>query len=200
LFRAGDRVSSVYFCNSGAVSLVLELAGGEMIESAMLGRDSLVGGGAALDDRTAVHKAIIQVAGNASLLPMDVARQVARESEEFRTAIVRHEQLVLAQSQQSAACNAVHNLQERLARWLLRVRDVTGSDRFELTQEFIAEMLGVRRTSVSIVAHQLQQAGLISYKRGHISIDNLCALQDAACECYGTVKGLYDKLLQPSPT
>jgi Mn-dependent DtxR family transcriptional regulator len=80
------------------------------------------------------------------------------------------------------------------------VRDVTGSDNFELTQEFIAEMLGVGRTSVSIVAHQLQQAGLISYRRGHISIDNLPALQDSACECYATVKTHYDRLLQSHRT
>ena len=104
--------------------------------------------------------------------------------------------MILAQAQQSAACNATHNLQERLARWLLRVRDVTGSDRYELTQEFIAEMLGVGRTSVSVVAHQWQQAGLISYRRGHISIDNLDAMQDTACECYAAVKAQYDRLMQ----
>jgi CRP-like cAMP-binding protein len=196
LFRAGDKVSNVYFWHAGAVSLVLELSGGEMIESAMIGRDSLVGGGAALDGRDAMYKAIVQVAGSGSMIEVGVLRQVADESEELRAAIIRHEQLILAQAQQSAACNAVHNLHERLARWLLRVRDVTGGDAFVLTQEFIAEMLGVRRTSVSIVAHQLQQAGLISYRRGHISIDNLTGLQDAACECYATVKGLYDKLAQ----
>jgi CRP-like cAMP-binding protein len=196
LFKAGDRVSSIYFMNSGAISLVCDLAGGEMIESAMVGRDSLVGGGAALDDRDAVYKAIIQVAGDGQTLDVDTARQVGRNSEEFRTAIVRHEQIILAQAQQSAACNATHNLHERLARWLLRVRDVTGSDSFLLTQEFIAEMLGVGRTSVSLVAHALQQAGLISYRRGHITIENLEGLRDSACECYGTIKAHYDRLLQ----
>jgi CRP-like cAMP-binding protein len=196
LFRAGDTIANVYFWQAGAVSLVLELAGGEMIESAMIGRESIVGGGAALDASDAIHKAIVQVAGGSSALDAGTARQIARESEEFRTAIVRHEKVVTAQAQQSAACNAAHNLEERLARWLLRVRDATGSDSFVLTQEFIAEMLGVRRTSVSIVANQLQQAGLISYRRGHITIKNLAALQDAACECYGTVKAHYDRLLQ----
>jgi len=198
LFRAGDKITNVHFWQTGAVSLVLELATGEMIESAMVGRDSIIGGGAALNGGHAVHKAIVQVAGSGSALDVDTVRQIARDSEEFRIEVMRHEQLILAQAQQSAACNAAHNLDERLARWLLRVRDVTGSDTFVLTQEFIAEMLGVRRTSVSIVAHQLQQAGLISYRRGHISIDNLAALQDAACECYGTAKGHYDGLLQPA--
>lgn len=196
LFTAGDKVANIYFLQSGAVSLVTELAGGQMIESAMVGRDSVVGGGAALDDRDAVYKAIVQVTGNGYALDVDFARHVADDSEEFRTAIIRHEQLILAQAQQSAACNAAHNLHERLARWLLRVRDVTGSDQFVLTQEFIAEMLGVGRTSVSIVAHTLQQAGMINYRRGHISIQNVEALKDTACECYGTVKGRYDKILQ----
>ena len=98
--------------------------------------------------------------------------------------------------QQSLVCNTQHPVEARLARWLLRVRDVTGSDSFVLTQEYIAEMLGVGRTSVSIVAHTLQQAGLISYRRGHITIENIEALQDTACECYATIKGHYDRLLQ----
>ncbi len=161
-----------------------------------VGRDGVVAGGAALDDRDAMYKAIVQVSGDSLSVDVETVRQVARESEPFRTAIIRHEQLILAQAQQSAACNAAHNLEERLARWLLRVRDVTGSDTFELTQEFMAEMLGVRRTSVSIVAHAMQAAGLISYRRGHVSIDKLESLQVAACECYGTVKSLYDRVLQ----
>jgi CRP-like cAMP-binding protein len=196
LFAAGDKIDAVYFMRSGAVSLVLELTNGQMIESAMVGRDGVVAGGAALDDRDAMYKAIVQVSGDSLSVDVETVRQVARESEPFRTAIIRHEQLILAQAQQSAACNAAHNLEERLARWLLRVRDVTGSDTFELTQEFMAEMLGVRRTSVSIVAHAMQAAGLISYRRGHVSIDKLESLQVAACECYGTVKSLYDRVLQ----
>ena len=196
LFTAGDKVGAVYFMRSGAVSLVSELSNGQMIESAMVGRDSVVAGGAALDDRDAMYKAIVQIGGDGLSVDVDTARQVARESEEFRSAIIRHEQLILAQAQQSAACNATHNLEQRLARWLLRVRDVTGNDTFELTQEFMAEMLGVRRTSVSIVAHAMQQAGLISYRRGHVSIDKLDGLQAAACECYATVKSLYDRILR----
>ena len=119
------------------------------------------------------------------------ARQAARESDDFRRTIIRHEQLVLAQAQQSAACNASHSLNERLARWLLHTRDVLGADSLLLTQEFMAEMLGVRRTSVSIVAHGLQQAGLISYRRGHVKIENAGALQSSACECYAAVRMRY---------
>jgi len=194
LFSAGDKISNIYFPRSGAVSLVCELAGGQMIETAMVGHDSVVGGGAALDDRDAVYKAIVQIGGTGLALDVDTARHVARDSEEFRKAIIRHEQLILAQAQQSAACNASHTLNERLARWLLHTRDVLGTDSFLLTQEFMAEMLGVRRTSVSIVAHTLQQAGLINYRRGHINIEKPEGLQHAACECYGTIRMRYNAL------
>src|SRR5262249_20221735 len=129
---------------------------------------------------------------------VDTARQIARESEEFRTAIIRHEQLILMQAQQSAACNAVHHLNQRLARWLLRARDVTGSDSFGLTQEFLAEMLGVRRTSVTLVEQELQQSGLVSYRRGSIKIENQDLLLHAACECYSTIRKNYDKVLKTS--
>jgi CRP-like cAMP-binding protein len=199
LFSAGEKTSNIYFMRSGAVSLVCELASGQMIETAMVGYDSLVGGGAALDDRDAMYKAIVQIGGVGFSLDVDTARHVARDHEEFRKAIIRHEQLILAQAQQSAACNASHTLNERLARWLLHTRDVLGADTFLLTQEFMAEMLGVRRTSVSIVAHTLQEAGLISYRRGHIKIEKPEELQHAACECYATIRMRYEKVLKTSP-
>jgi CRP-like cAMP-binding protein len=200
LFSAGDKIANIYFPRAGAVSLVCELAGGQMIETAMIGYESLIGGGAALDDRDAMYKAIVQIGGAGFAVDVDSACHVAREHEDFRRAIIRHEQLILAQAQQSAACNATHTLNERLARWLLHTRDVLGSDSFLLTQEFMAEMLGVRRTSVSIVAHTLQQAGLINYRRGHIRIEKPEDLQHAACECYGTVRMRYDALhREPAP-
>src|SRR5260370_1453782 len=105
----------------------------------------------------------------------------------------------LAQSQQSAACNAIHTIEARLSRWLLRCRDLVGSEELPLTQEFVAQMLGVRRTSVSIVANTLQQAGLIKYKRGHIRVLDLEGLRESACECYWTVKSLSDRLIGAPP-
>src|ERR1043166_317036 len=197
LFMTGGKVNTVHFLQAGAVSLVSELRNGQMIESAMVGRDGLIGGGAVLDDRDAFYKAIVQVSASAFMLDVDFVRHIARDSEELRSAIIRNEQLILAQAQQSAACNAAHNLSERLSRWLLRVRDATGSDSFGLTQEFIAEMLGVGRTSVSLVAQTLQQAGLIKYRRGQITIQNVEGLQETACECYWAVKTHYDRLLSP---
>lgn len=199
LFSSGDRVDSIYFVLTGAVSFVSELSNGQMIETAMVGRDGVVGGGAVLDDREAMYKAIVQVQGAGLLLDMDTARRLCREHEAFRTAIARHEQLILAQAQQSAACNATHNLHQRLARWLLRVSDATCSDNFTLTQELMAEMLGVGRTSVSITANALQQAGLVTYRRGRIHIENKEGVERVACECYRAVKSRYDVFLQNDP-
>jgi CRP-like cAMP-binding protein len=122
-------------------------------------------------------------------------RTVANESIAFRTTFVRHEQALFAQAQQSAACNASHSAECRLARWLLRMRDLSEAKTLPLTQEFVAQMIGVRRNVVSLIANVLQQAGLIKYSRGHIQIINLEGLNDLACECYTAVKTQHRRLL-----
>jgi CRP-like cAMP-binding protein len=195
LFEAGDAVERVYFPHSGIISLVVDLTGGETIEAAMVGRDSIAGASSALDGRVALNRGIVQLAGAASILDVQRLRKVAEASATFRTTLMRHEQVLFVQAQQSAACNASHAVEARLARWLLRSRDLSGSDTLDLTQEFLAQMLGVQRTSVSIVAHTLQKAGLITYSRGRIKITDLKGLRETACECYGTVKSHYDRLL-----
>jgi CRP-like cAMP-binding protein len=195
LFEAGDVISRVLFPHAGIVSLVVELASGEMIEAAMIGREGVVGGLSALDSKISISRAIVQIAGTASAIDVEHVRQLGEKSTSFRTMLIKHEQVLLAQSQQSAACNATHTIEARLSRWLLRCRDLIGSDDLPLTQEFIAQMLGVRRTSVSIVANTLQQAGLIKYKRGHIRVLDLEGLRESACECYWTVKALSDRLI-----
>ncbi|AMN40437.1 Crp/Fnr family transcriptional regulator [Rhodoplanes sp. Z2-YC6860] len=194
LFATGDKLSGLYFPESGAVSLVCELETGQLIETAFIGNESVVGGAAALDDTVAQCKAIVQIGGDGFSVDANSARQIARESEEFRTTIFRHERFILAQAQQSAACYASHCLDQRLARWLLRGRDASGTDTFTLTQELLAEMLGVRRTSVSTAANSLLKAGVIHYRRGHIKIDRPDALQQIACECYGAIRMRYDAL------
>jgi CRP-like cAMP-binding protein len=199
LFAAGDQLQRVYFPHSGVISLVINLSDGQMIEAAMVGRDSMAGGAAALDGRVALNTAIVQVAGAASVLDVEALGKVAQHSGAFRAAMMRHEQILLAQAQQSAACNASHTVEARLARWLLWTRDLSGSDTLGLTQEFVAQMLGVRRTSVSLVANTLQNAGLIRYRRGRIEITDLQGLRAASCECYSRVKTHYDRLLGVSP-
>jgi CRP-like cAMP-binding protein len=161
----------------------------------MIGRDGLVGGAYALGTRASLFKAIVQIQGRASVV--DAARLVdaAEKSATLRAMMFRHEQIILVQAQQSAACNATHMVEARLSRWLLRCRDLQASDDLNLTQEFLGQMLGVRRTSVSVVAHTLQQAGLIRYARGHIRILDLAGLQAAACECYESVKAQAARLM-----
>jgi CRP-like cAMP-binding protein len=165
----------------------VDLAAGETIEIAMIGRDSVVGSDAALNGRLSLNRATVQVAGRASEIDVGCLRNLAGKSIFFREALVRHNHMVLVQAQQSAACNAVHTLEARLSRWLLRCRDLAGDD-LALTQELLSRMLGVRRTSVTVVAHSLQTAGFIRYKRGHIHILDSEGLSDSACECYQTVK------------
>jgi CRP-like cAMP-binding protein len=195
LFEVGGEIHQVYFPHSGIVSLVVELASGETIETAMIGRESLVGASSGLNGQVSVCKAIVQIAGAASTLDSHWLRQLSDASTTVRAALFRHEQLVLVQAQQSAACNATHTVEARLARWLLRCRDLQGSDDLMLTQEFIAEMMGVRRTSVSVVANTLQQAGFIRYRRGNIRILNLEGMRETACECYLTIKSQANRLL-----
>ena len=199
LFEAGDPIDCVYFPHSGIISLVVDLKAGQAIEAAMIGRDSMFGASSALDGQVSLNRAIVQLAGTGEALDVGRFREVADKSPDFRTTLIRHEQVVFVQAQQSAACNASHTLEARLSRWLLRSRDLSGSDTLALTQEFLAQMLGVQRSSVSIVANTLQKAGLIRYSRGRVQILNLEGLQDASCECYGAVKAHYDRLLNHSP-
>ena len=196
LFEMGATIDQVFFPHSGIVSLVVDLASGDTIESAMIGRESIVGASSGLNGQLSVCKAIVQIAGTATALDSPRLRSLADSSTACRTALFRHEQIVLVQAQQSAACNATHTIEARLARWLLRSRDLQGSDDLLLTQEFISQMMGVRRTSVSVIANTLQQAGFIRYRRGHIRILNLEGLQEMACECYQTVKAQSERLLK----
>jgi CRP-like cAMP-binding protein len=200
LFEAGDTIKAVYFPHTGIVSILVDLESGDMIETAMIGRDSLVGGSAAIDDDIALNRAVVQVAGSASVVDVATFRGLAQQSPTFQAALARHRQFMLAQAQQSAACNAAHALEARLARWLLRCHDLLGLDEITLTQEFLGDMLGVRRTSVTLVARSLQQAGLIHYRRGHIRVIDREGLRDCACECYESVRAQGNRLLgYPAP-
>jgi CRP-like cAMP-binding protein len=190
LYESGDTIKFVYFLHDGLVSLVVDLASGETVETGMIGRDSVVGGSSAFDNTISMNRAVAQVAGSASVLGVAAFCDLVRSFKPFRLKLAHHEQFVLAQAQQAAACNAIHPLEARLARWLLRCRDLLDREEIQLTQEFLAQMLGVRRTSVSLVANTLQQAGLIRYNRGHIRLLNLEGLEECSCECYKTLKSL----------
>jgi CRP-like cAMP-binding protein len=195
LAEAGRPIARVYFPHNGIISLVVRLAAGETVEAAMIGSDGVFGAAAALDGQISVNTAIVQRSGSASTLDVAHLRKAAEQSASFRALLMRHEQVILAEAIQTAACNASHTVQSRLSQWLLRARDLSGSDTLSFTQEFLAQMLGTQRNSVSIVANTLQQAGLIRYRRGEIHITNLDGLAESSCECYETAKRYHKKLL-----
>lgn len=197
LFEADEQIRHVYFPTSAVVSLVITLSTGEMVEAAMVGKDGVVGASAALDGRTSLSRGIVQLGGEIIVCDIDALKSAALKNVRLLALLIRHEQTVYAQAQQSAACFATHQVEARFCRWLLRARDLSGSDDLPFTQEYLGEMLGVRRTSVTAVAKTLQEAGLIKYARGKIQILDAKAMQKSACECYGSVKMLYGKLIGP---
>jgi CRP-like cAMP-binding protein len=195
LIRAGEPLKYVYFPDSGVLSMVIRLLNGTTIEAGMIGRDSVFGAVAALDGGIAINDAIVQLPGTATVLTVPQLRKAADESSTFRTTLIRHEQALLAQALQSAACNGSHTVEARMSRWLLRAHDLSGGDDLPLTQEFLAQMLAVERSRVSLVASTLQHAGLIRYSRGHIILIDIPGLKESACECYATTKAVYEALL-----
>jgi CRP-like cAMP-binding protein len=196
----GEQMDTAYFPTTCVISLVVALSTGEMIEAAMVGRDGVVGGAAALDGKTSPCRAIVQLPGEAMACPIEALAGAAFQSTKLISVLVRHEQTLYAQAQQSTACMATHDVQARFARWLLRARDLAATDTLPFTQEFLAEMLGVRRTSISPVAHTFQTAGIIRYSRGKIDILNVDALRESACECYEAVRSTYSSLLDDGGT
>jgi CRP-like cAMP-binding protein len=195
LSEAGSVIKRVYFPNSGIISLVVELSAGQMIETAMVGRDGVLHAASALGGIVSPNKSIVRLAGAASVIGADQIRKIADKIKFFRSILTRHDQALFAQSQQSAACNASHSIEARLCRWLLRMRDLLGREDLSLKQEVLAQMLGVQRSSVSMAANTLQKAGFIKYHRGNIRIIDLRGLKKGSFECYATVKAHYKQLI-----
>ncbi|MCP3404494.1 Crp/Fnr family transcriptional regulator [Bradyrhizobium sp. CCGB01] len=196
LAEAGAALRYVYFPHGGSVSITVGLSEGQMIEVAMLGCDGVVGAGAALADGIAATDAAVLFPGTASVLDIAAFRAVAGASAQFRGLMIRHEQVLLAHAQQSVLCNTLHPVEARLARWLLRARDLSDSKLLPLTQEVLAQMMGVRRNAISLVANALQRAGVIRYTRGQIEIVNERALETTSCDCYAAVRACHERLLE----
>jgi CRP-like cAMP-binding protein len=195
LAETHQRIETVYFPHSGIISCVVELLGGGAIETGMIGNDGEFGATQALDHKVSLNHVVMQVAGVASVISSDRIRVVADEIPVFRGLLVKYEQFFLSQVQQTAACNAVHDVQARTCKWLLRMHDLVGVD-LELTQEFLAQMMGVRRTTVTEVAGDLQKAGLITYSRGRIHIVDLEQVRGWACECDSDIRSHYRRIFQ----
>jgi CRP-like cAMP-binding protein len=193
LAEAGSPVTRVYFPHSGIVSLVVQLLTGDAIETAMIGRDGAVNASAAVDDNVSLNKAIVQLDGSASSVDVRALGELMELFPLLHLMLARYGQVLFAEAQQSAACNASHSVETRMCRWLLRMRDLAGDD-LHVTQEFLSQMLGVRRTSVTHVAGELQKRNLIRYSRGHLRILDESGIQQATCECYWNVKMNYSRL------
>jgi CRP-like cAMP-binding protein len=197
LVEVDDALKRAYLPHRGVISLVVKLARGEQVQVAMIGRDSIFGVFSALGDPTALNSAVVLIPGIASTLEIDRLRAAADQSPTLRATLMRHGLAMYAQIQQAVGCNASHPVESRLARCLLQTRDLSGSDKLVLTQEAMAQMIGARRNSVSLVATTLQQANFIRYSRGRVELNDPDGLGKTACECYATVKSQYERLLHP---
>src|SRR5262249_15851492 len=199
LHDVGEEIENIYFPHIGMVSLVAVMQSGATVETAAVGREGVIGGGAGLGARSTFTRAIVQLPGTAGWLSTSHFHAAASQSQAIRDLIVRYNNVLLAQIQQSVACNALHSLEARLCRWLLQTHDCIDGNDIPLTQEFLGQMLGVRRTTVTIAARLLQSAGLIRYRRGHIQILDRGALEEIACECYAVVRQNTEKVFTASP-
>lgn len=187
LVEAGDAIETVYFPVEAMISLVVSLESGQMIEAGLVGCTGMLGGACLAAGIPALCRWVVQIPGGCLLLPAERFRAAAAAQPRFALVAARHELLLLAQAQQSCACNAAHTVDARLATWLLRCSDLLTSEDIPLTQEFLAEMLGLQRTTVSLAATALQRGGIIQYRRGHIEITDRAALRLIACECYAAM-------------
>jgi CRP-like cAMP-binding protein len=191
-----EAVQRVYFPYSGVISCVVELPGGGAIETGMIGRDGHWGASQAMDDKVSLNAVIVQVDGSAAVMDADRLKLLATDLPEFRGLLLRYEQFFTAQVQQTAACNAVHSIEPKLAKWLLRMYELCGPV-FPITQEFMAQMMGVRRTSVTGHAAELQKSGAISYSRGQITVTDPGLLKSRSCECSSELHSHFERLFGP---
>jgi CRP-like cAMP-binding protein len=198
LHEAAGEIERVYFPHSGMISLVAVMQSGAAVETATIGRAGVIGASTGLGEKHSVGRAIVQLPSTAAWLSASQFHAAANRSQAIRDLIVRYNNLLLAQVQQSVACTALHPMEARLCRWLLQAHDCMDGNAIPLTQEFLAEMIGVRRTSVTIAAQLLQSTGLIRYRRGLIQIVNRPKLEKLSCECYAAIRRHTDKIFPPS--
>ena len=195
----GDRIDNVYFPNGAVLSVITLMEDGRGVESSTIGRESAHGVLGVFGSHKAHNRVICQIPGQCFSMPTARVKEAVAKSPTLADSLIRHVQGNMAQVEQSVACNALHDVEQRLCRWILLSAD-RGDGRFvSLTQEYLAIMLGVQRTTVTSAARALQSAGLINYSRGVIEIVNRKGLEDAVCECYAVVRQKFDLLLDGDP-
>ena len=188
LSEPGQPMEDVLFVEGGMISLLTAMSDGAAIENATLGREAILGSLGALGTHHANMRALVQIPVTGWRMPAADLRDVAEKSRHVRRLVLRSTELLQAQLQQTAACNALHSAERRLCRWISQARDRVDSDTIQLTQDFLAQLLAVRRPTVTLIAQGLQNAGLISYRRGRIEILDRQGLERQACECLNAVR------------
>ena len=183
-----------YFMEEGLASVVLTLAGGETVEVGIIGIDGVVGLPIILGAGTVPGETFIQVAGSGYRIEAPRLKAEFERDGQLRSHLQKYVQAYLIQSAQNAACNRLHTISERLSRWILTCHDRVQFDRMPLTHEFLGQMLGAPRTTVTLAAGMLSHAGLIDYSRGHVTIRNREGLEHVVCECYATVRNEFRRL------
>lgn len=200
LCEPGETMTEVYFPTLAMISLVSIMENGSTTEISLVGKEGMVGLPVFLGGESTTSRAIVQIKGTAIKLNANVFKKEFNRGEELHRLLLLYTQALFTQASQNAACNRQHNIEERLARWLLTAQDCVMKNELHLTQEFISHMLGTRRSGVTVAAGTLQQAGMIRYSRGKISILDRKALDATACECYHVVKNEYIRLLKSKQT
>lgn len=187
LVRSGEIAKCAYFPQSGVISSILTLQDGDTVEVRMTGRDGALGATSGAAQRTWFTSAVVRIEGKSNVIDLPDLQFVIDRSAALRGALARSEAVQQALSDQSIACNSLHDVEARLARRLMRISKTFGETKFTITQEALAEMLGIRRNAVSLVAHAMKQAGIIRYSRGLVEIVDVDALHAQACECFDVV-------------
>ncbi|MEH2184505.1 Crp/Fnr family transcriptional regulator [Nostoc sp.] len=196
IYEPGEPIAHVYFPQHGAVSLVASMDDGSMMEVGIVSNEGMLGIPIILGGDTTTTKAFVQVSGAAMQLDADVLKTELNQGGAIQKLLLRYVQTVYTELVQGCACNRFHTVKQRLARWLLTVSDRLQSEDFLLTQEFIAQMLGVRRSGVTVAANTLSKTRMIRYQRGHISILNREDLSATSCECYRVIQNEFARLLE----
>ena len=195
LYEAGDPIRHAYFPHDAVVSLVNVLADGQTVEVALFGRGGGLGLLSSLMSREAFGRYVVQMAGTASRIAVEPLNEVRNAHPKLRQLFASYGEVLLAQTFQILTCNAVHPVEARCCRWILMMHDRAEQDTLSLTHEFLAEMLGVQRSTVSVVTRTLQTAGLIRQGRGSITVTDRAGLEDTVCECYGRIQRIYRRVM-----
>ncbi len=200
LFAAGDEPLQVFFPSNCVLSVVTHMESGQNVESSTVGHETASPLLAALASQPVKSRIFAQIGGGAIRLPAAALRARAEASPALMTLLLRHAAAIGFQSEQGVACNVLHDAPQRLARWILMTQDRTGGRALPLTQDYMAVMTGVQRTTISAVASQLRAAGLIRYSRGTLEVLDRAGLERYACECYGAIREEFDRLREtPAP-